>query len=163
MLSFALGLLCGLFCQRRRRFLVFASLMILFFLNLFLAWCSIYPQKPPAYPYINPLWSFRSLNPSWPFWVGGGSIIPEGDIRILYFVEYPIIEKAWHMESFWMEWNGIVNREFFIWLILINVASGIFGFFISRKILNILRRQRQTQTKKQQLPQIHQNLPIDAS
>lgn len=147
MLSFVLGLVCGLWCRRCRRFLVYASLMILFSFNLFLAWCSIYPQRPPTYPYTNPLWSFRSLNPSWPFWVGGGSWIPEEDIRILYFLEYPIIERVWRMESFWMDWDGVVNREFFMWLTVINVVCGILGFLISWKIMNVLRAQRQTPIK----------------
>jgi hypothetical protein len=138
-----LGLLCGLCCQRRRKFLVYASLTILFSFNLFLAWCSVYPQRPSTYPYTDLLWSFRSLKPSYPFWVGSGpwARIPEQDYRALYFLEYPIVERVWFMESHWMEWNNMVNQEFFTWLAVINVVYGTLGLLVSWKIINVLRGQ----------------------
>lgn len=144
MLSFALGLLCGLCRLRRGRFLVYASLTMLFSFNAFLAWCSVYPQRPSTYPYTNPLWSFRSLNPSWPFWVGSGpwTRIPEQDYRALYFLEYPIVERGWLMESRWIDWNNMVNREFFTWLTVINVKYGTLGFLVSWKTIKILRTKR---------------------
>lgn len=40
------------------------------------------------------------------------------------------------MQSYWMDWNDAVKREFFIWQTIINAAAGIVGFLISWRVLN---------------------------
>ena len=136
LLSFALGLLCGVSCWMRRRFLFLAALVVVVFLAVVLAWCSVYPERSSVWPYTNVLWEFRSLNPSWPFWVGdGGIMIPENDARILYFLDYPVIERGWSLYSpsglDKMDWRVMVNQEFFMWLTVVNVVCGILGFLVS--------------------------------
>ena len=120
----------------RKRSLVLTALVVAVSLGVVLAWCSVYPERPSVWPYTNVLWEFRSLNPSWPFWVGdGGIMIPETDLRILYFLDYPVIERAWSLISpsglDRMSWRAMVNQEFFTWLTVINVVCGILGFLVS--------------------------------
>jgi len=108
---------------------VLVALVVVVVLGVVLAWCSVYPERPSVWPYTNALWEFRSLNPSWPFWVGGGSIIPEMDIRILYILDYPVIERVG-----WFSLPATVYQEFFVWLAVVNVAGGILGFLVSWSI-----------------------------
>jgi len=139
LLSFLLGLLWGLSGWTRKRFVVLVALVVVVVLGVVLAWCSVYPQRPSLWPYTNVLWEFRSLNPSWPFWVGDGRImIPENDLGILYFLDYPVIERAWILGFSGLghlEWRDMVYREFFMWLTVINVVCGVLGFLVSWSIV----------------------------
>ena len=140
LLSLALGLLCGVSWWIRRRFVLLAALVVVVFLAVVLAWCSVYPERPSVWPYTtNVLWEFRSLNPSWPFWVGGGSIIRGMDVKILYFLDYPVIERFWSLGSSsglgYMGWRAMVYQEFFTWLTVINVVCGVLGFLVSWSVV----------------------------
>jgi hypothetical protein len=141
LLSFVLGLLFGLFSWTRRRFLALAALVVVVCLGVVVAWCSVFPQMPSVWPYTDVLWEFRSLNPSWPFWVGGGSMSEEADFRILYFLGYPVIERVWILGHLnYSEWRAMVYQEFLMWLSVINGVSGVLGFFVS---WSVVRRFRQ--------------------
>jgi len=82
--------------------------------------CTVFPERPSEWSYTSVLREFRSLNPSWPFWVGGGSIIPEMDVKILYFLGYPVIERVW-----WFGSPAVVYQEFSMWLSVVNVVCGV--------------------------------------
>ena len=117
-----------------------AALVVVVFLAVVLAWCSVYPERPSVWPYTDVLWEFRSLNPSWPFWVGDGGItVWLLDVKILYFLDYPVIGRVWSLISppgpDQLGWRAMVDREFFMWLIVINVVSGILGFLVSWSVV----------------------------
>jgi len=148
MLSFASGFLIGLLWCKNKKIPTYALLAILISLTIFFAWCSVYPQKPPAYPphnfadavnlYLtNFLWSIRLLA-SWPFWIGHPLIfIPERDMLILYFLGHPIIKRHWVLGSISKgNWRYMVLQEFFTYLAIINILAGISGFLISLKIMS---------------------------
>jgi hypothetical protein len=140
LLSFVLGLLFGLSGWVRRRFVLLAALVVVVISGVVVAWCSVFPQMPSMWPYTDVLWEFRSLNPSWPFWVGGGSLYEEADFRILYFLGYPVIERLWILGHLnYSEWRAMVYQEFLMWLSVINVVSGILGFFVSWSVVRRFR------------------------
>jgi len=140
LLSFVLGLLGGVSSWTRGRFLMLGALVVVVVLGVVLAWCSVYPERPSVWPYTSVLWEFRSLNPSWPFWVGDGRImIPENDAMILNFLGYPLIERGWSLVSpsglDWLIWRAMVNQEFFMWLSVVNVVCGVLGFLVSWSVV----------------------------
>ena len=62
--------------------------------------------------------------------MGGCSIIPEVDVKILYFLGYPVIERVW-----WFGSPAVVYREFFMWLGVVNVVCGVLGFLVSWSVV----------------------------
>lgn len=154
-LSFASGFLIGLLRCKNRKLPTYALLAILISLTIFFAWCSVYPQKPPAYPphnfadavnlYLaNFLGSVRLLA-SWPFWIGRPPLIfiPERDMLVLYFLGHPIIDRHWVLGSMLKrDWRYMVLQEFFAYLAIINVLAGISGFLISLEIVSSYSQRR---------------------
>jgi hypothetical protein len=118
-LSFAVGLLAGLFWFRNRRISVVPiSLAMLISLTV-VSWFSVYGFLPL----------------SWPFWLSsnppeGTILIPEVKALTLYFLWHPLMVKYYDFLVFpWLE-----LLEFFAWMVIINVPMGLLGFLaLARK------------------------------
>lgn len=133
LLSFVVGLLCGLCSWRLRRLLIWASLAVPVCISALLAWCTVYPRSPASYPYTDFLSSFRLMKPSWPFRAEWRSMTLEEVSTILCFLEYPLIIRAWQWQPDSMV---AADREIFIWQTIINATAGITGYLAMWRVLN---------------------------